>query len=109
MKIKGMIFFINKCNEPTGDGTTTFHPTIEWLGKVTLQPITPMQYSKHECGISEKKSIKSHLGLPEVTHLNPSNLDSTSWSKITKNHHQIGIHPSLPGLPERLSNQGFQN
>ena len=45
-------FSINKCNEPTGDGTTTFHPTIDWMSQVSLQPIIPVPYSKHECEIS---------------------------------------------------------
>ena len=26
---KGNGFLINECNEPTGDGTTTFYPTID--------------------------------------------------------------------------------
>ena len=47
---QGNEFLINKCNEPTGDGTTKFHPTIDWLSQVSLQPITPVPYSKHECG-----------------------------------------------------------
>ena len=84
MKIKGNDFFINKCNEPTGDGTTTFNPTVDWLSQVSLQPITPVRYSKHECGIPENTSIKTHQGLLEATHLNQSNSDSTSWSDITK-------------------------
>jgi len=72
MKIKGINFFINKRNEPTGDGTTTFHPTIDFLSQVSLHPITLMvPYSKHECGISENTPLKTHLGLPEATHLNP--------------------------------------
>ena len=43
-------FLINQCNEPTRDGTTTFHLTIDWMSQISLQSITPIPYSKHECG-----------------------------------------------------------
>ena len=58
---------INECNEPTRDGTTTFHPTINLLSQVSLQPITPIPYSKHECGThrTHKKT--------------PINMDSTGF------------------------------
>ena len=49
---QGNRFLINECNEPTRYVTTMFHLTLEWLSQISLQPFTPMPYSKHECGIS---------------------------------------------------------
>ena len=34
------------------DEITMFHLTVEWLSQISLQPFSPMPYSKHECGIS---------------------------------------------------------
>ena len=101
-------FLINECNKPIEDGTTTFHPTIEWLSQISLYLCILMPYSKHECGISQNTSVKTHPGLLEAIHLNPSNNDSTSRLNIIRPSSDWS--PSiLLGLLEHLSNQGFQN
>ena len=60
-------------NEPTGDGTTTFHPTIDWLSQISLHPITPVPYSKHKCG-----THRTHQKIP-------INVDAT---EVLRLHHE---------------------
>ena len=79
--------FITKCKKPTGDGTSMLHSTIDWVSQISLQLITPVPYSKHECGISSNTSITINLGLPEVKAPQPvipphsrKSLTITNWS-----------------------------
>ena len=96
-----------------------FHPTIYWLSQVSLQPITPVPYSKHECGTSSNTSIKTNLGLPEANHLNPQPMTPPHGQKSQPL--LIGLYPSCsralkclfqPGLPRLVIQpqllQGFQ-
>ena len=62
MKNKGNEFLINECNKPTEDGTTTFHPTIEWLSQISLQLFTLVPYSKHDCGTQTKEPTRAYRG-----------------------------------------------
>ena len=55
-------FIISQCNEPTSDGTTMFDLTIDWLSQVSLQLITLMPYSKHECGTHRTQKKTNQCG-----------------------------------------------
>ena len=80
---QGNEFFINKCNEPTSDGTTMFDLTIDWLSQVSLQLITLMPYSKHECGTHRTQKKTNQCGCHQ------SSLP-TPWG--------IWVPPSLSGF-----------
>lgn len=86
-----------------------FHiPPDHRLGwtKFLFQPVIPMPYYKHECGISWNKSNKTKIGIPEAKPPQPSTNDSTSQSEII-NHHQIVLYPSCPGIQRVCSNQSL--
>jgi len=45
---QGNEFLINECNKPIGDGTTMFHPTIEWLSQISPQSFTNVRLKPKE-------------------------------------------------------------
>jgi len=55
---------------PTRDGTTTFYLTIDWLSQISLQPIIPVPYSKHECGTQTRRTNQGILRLNHLTLIN---------------------------------------
>ena len=100
-----------------------------WLSQISLQPFTPMPYTKHEHGISWNNPSKLNQGFQRPNHLNYQTMipphDQTSQiitrsistpvvqgSKVffPMRHPRLVTQPTaISELPTCFSNQGFQD
>ena len=71
-------------HRPIEDGISRFQSTIDWLSQISLHPITPMPYSKHECGTQTERTNE---GILRLNHL----------SLIKQKSSMIAIHPGSLG------------
>ena len=73
---------------------------------ISLHPITPVAYPKHEHGISPNTSITTNLGFQMPNHLKPQPVIPPNGR--TSQPSWIGLHPSYSMDPECLFQPGLQ-